>query len=343
MAIFGLTKADLSDNLRYMTSSDFDRLLYETRKLLALYMYGHHTGGTPASDYCTIQVGAGAGMTFINVLTDTIYAPNSDTLDRGLNDGVDDAAAAAALSVSTTQSSVANFAYYRKTTTPLLPSGFATNRYAPVQFDDATTSIRPFEYAANSLLLELLDECINQMHSGDEIGSYRVGTTNPADDGYVEVISNFFTDTRYGEDDVVHKLYLKIDKTSTDTAPTSVEPFGLYFPTYPTGYPQAADLKLIDPTNGNDGLGSNTLTEYMIPHLVNRMIVGGMTRWYLHSSTPAGNEYVGRGTISDTHITGDDGGVVTFADPTYTKTVTPSGSVSTRSTLLFDWRFQNAY
>jgi len=323
----------VGDNFRAISSGDMDRLLYNTRLEFAANLYKYHTLGSPYLSYGALSVGAVTNWNFLDSMSDQKKAVNSDTHTRGLNDGIDDQAIAAALSVSTTSTTTTTYNYYHNsgnlnlTPYPPPPTNSVLDDDGIVIFD--STAIRIDPMGPGTILNDLLDDCIQQMFSGDEIGTYRIGTAAPSGGGWQE-ITTWFVDTTYNQGTTTYKLYLKTDKSTAATAPTEIEPVGLYN----VGGSNPGNLRFRD-----IGQNSNLVRNVMLPYLYGRMLGLDKLFYYVADFVPAGSRYSDRGTFVDTHQIGDDGGVVTFADPTYTKTVTPSGAATERTSkhLYLDW------
>lgn len=316
-------------NFKHMTDAEFDRILFETRIKYAERLLAYHNSAAGAANYGAIKIGSATGFTFAGSFVDRKYAVNTGTVTRGLNDGIDDQAAANALDVNTTYTDTTYSVYNKRfgAQTIYYDTNLTNTQHdasGMLKHNDATDVVAPIEYG-DSLLNTLLDECISQMHSGDEIGSYRIGTSAPAGGGWSTAISNMFVDTAYGNTNINYNLYLKTAKSTAATTPTLVRPMGRV---------SSADSNIKEKITNATVKDDDFIVNYMLPSLTRRLFSNSLnTIFYVFSAVDYSSsaKYRNSGAVTDTNKATQTTNV-TFADPTYTKTATPSGTATTRTT-----------
>jgi len=233
------------------------------------------------------------------------------TSDTSIGVAVNTRASRAANSYTTAEYSAAGNSY------PPYPSGTAradtTYNYQQLQTvpsfpSDATLDSDGFMYygvtaggqqrliaaGSSSVFDDIIDDCITEMQTGDEVGTYRVSSFTPSNGGAGTWtrVSTFFDDDRYPTvigDGSIYGLYLKTD---LDTPPgSSVLPLGL-----------TSDGNLKQRAIGeNDNLIQNVL----LPILTRKISDGKLVYLVLefpYTGLPAGA--ISRGLFNDSRITG---------------------------------------
>ena len=155
----------------------------------------------------------------------------------------------------------------------------------------------------------LATHCLTQMASGDEVGSYRVATSDPGGGTWSDK-GTFFTDTIYADSGYgVYKLWLK---TANTTEPSSPDNYIRW-----------------DATNNEIQLESST--DASTNKLVNDAYLTIVYRRHLLYNVSLTNSGTNKGTFYDKKysattnaLSGPSGGV-------YTRTYTPSGSLTDSS------------
>ena len=154
------------------------------------------------------------------------------------------------------------------------------------------------------LLDTLATHCLTEMLSGDEVGTYRVATSDPGGGTWSDK-GTWFTDTYYGATKATYKLYLK---TANTTEPSSPDNYIRW-----------------DSTNSEIQLESSTNAS--TNKLVNDVYLQVLYRRHLLYNVSTTNSGTNRGTFYDkiynsytNSLSGPSGGV-------YTRTYTPSGSL----------------
>lgn len=126
----------------------------------------------------------------------------------------------------------------------------------------------------------IITQTIADMRTGDEVGTYRVATSNPGNGTWTNK-GTWFVDTTY-TGTTTYKLWLKRS--------ISVEP-GTYV--YPIARDSNKGLKEVDIAKS-----SNLIQNILLPILTRNMSSG---LYYLHNVT---NDGINRGVISDTRLSG---------------------------------------
>lgn len=288
----------LSGNLESMSDADLDRLQYYLRVAYAAQL----NAGGPGS------ISVGSAQTQIGIASDTSSTQQSATTVRIVNDGVIQTYPAAPGLGTETDSS---FTYQQNRTVPSFPSASTLNADGYAFYDNTAGAVQTANTASH-LYDEVLAQCITDMRTGDEVGTYRISTSTPTDGGAGTWTDKgtWYTDSTYDAGTTTYKLWLK---TAMNSIPGSdIEPVGL----------DGSDLKERGILNSN-----NLIQNVLLPALTRRMSSGDLL-YTTGTSTPSG---VNRGTFTDTRQTTSNDTQV-FSDPNYTTTSTPTGSATTQTT-----------
>ena len=288
-----------SNDLKEMSDADMQRLRYNLRRAYADQL---NSGG---KGYIYI----GSGGTSIGSKSDTSHLVGTGSLTRGVNDGVDDNARAAALSVSVGTHTDNTYQYRQDRTVPSYPSNASLDSDGYVRLSGTDIQVEATE--ANFYDTVIADT-ITEMRSGDEVGTYRVSTSTPSSGGAGTWYDKgtFFVDTTYSGTNATYKYWLKMDLSSapgSEIAPTALR------------------------TASNDlqenmiGKNSNLVQNVLLPVLTRRLDDGDL-QYTVQTGGVSGTE-TDRGTFNDTRLNSSTSNV-SFSNPTYTKTVTPSGSAA---------------
>lgn len=300
-------KWDGASALIEMTDAELDRLRYYTQVAYAAQLNAAGNG----------HVNVGGSGTDIGTATDTSSTQQINSVTRILNNGIIETYPGYPGIGSETDTT---YTYRQLRTVPAAVSSAAFNSSGMVFFD-AGNDIEPFSTEAQ-IADRITDQCITNMRTGDEVGSYRVSTSTPSNGGAGTWTDKgtFFADTTYSAGTTTYKLWVKTALDSipgSDTFPLNLEGAGL------TGQLQQAEI------TAASGLVQNVL----LPSLQRKMSSG---LYYTVATSTSGET---RGTFTNTRQTGTTnsqslgvdtiGGVYgTF----YRSISSPSGTASTVTT-----------
>tara|TARA_B100002019_G_scaffold67423_1_gene57980 strand:+ start:1618 stop:2607 length:990 start_codon:yes stop_codon:yes gene_type:complete len=317
-------KINGTSGLKQMTDGELDRLQYNIRTRYASFLQYYHTStGVNAANSQTasgngpagaLNVGAVSGWTSIGSATDTISTQQTATNPRN-NSGGDDYPASPGIGSNT----VTTYNYYQNRSATALGSSFSANdQYSYLKFVSPATLRTASDYATD-FFDEIITQCITDMFSGDEVGSYRVSTSAPSSGGAGTWVDcgTFHNDTTYSAGTTTHKLWIKTALTSIPG--TDVKPV-------------MWNGTLIKEVGSIAETGSWQATSFMdqslIPALLFKVAASNL-QYSIVTSAPSGSS--NRGSFTDTRQTGSTD-TQSFSDPTYTVVSTPSGGASAQAT-----------
>lgn len=318
-------KINGTSGLKQMSDADLDRLQYNLRKRYASFLAYYHTSssGVNAANGQTssgtgpagaLNVGSVSGWTSIGSATDTASTQQSATQDRN-NSGGDDYPAFPGLGTTT----VSTYAYHQNQSASTLGTAFAANdQYSYLKFISPAT-LRTATGYNDDFFDEIITQCLTDMYSGDEVGSYRVSTSAPSSGGAGTWTDcgTWHADTTYSAGTTTHKLWVK---TALDTPPgTDIKPV-MWNGTL------IKEVASIDETGAYQA--TSFVDQALIPALINK-VAASKIKYEVVTSDPGGSS--NRGSFTDTRQT-TELQEQSFSDPTYTSTSTPSGAASAQAT-----------
>ena len=204
MTIRPLYYDNAAGSLRDMTDSDLESVTYNLQVAYA----GQLNAGGDGS----LNVG-GSGTT-IGTASDTSSTQQTNTRTRGLNNGIIETFPAHPGIGSETDQT---FTYKQDQTTPSAVSSANFNVNGLLFYDSGNDEIEPFS-TEDQLAAMIIDNAITNIRTGNEVGSYRVATSEPSSGGagtYVDK-GTFFSDTTFSAGTTTFKLFLK---TALDSPP----------------------------------------------------------------------------------------------------------------------------
>ena len=306
MTVFPL-KYDGSNTLQDMSTSDLERLTYYLQVAYAVQLDGGGKG----------SVSVGSGATSIGSASDTSATQQTNQTARGINDGIIQGFPShPGIGVETDTT----YSYQQDRTTPSAVSSTNFNLRGMLFYDSANDELEPFSTEAQ-LADVIIDQAITNMRTGNEVGTYRVATSEPSSGGagtYSDK-GTFFTDTTFSAGTTTTKLWLKM---ALDSVPGSdVFPVGL-----------DSDGGGTVTGNIHQRLIVNTgslIQDVLLPALTRKMSSG------LHYSVATSSSGVARGSFTDTKQTGTTN-TTSLAGGFYKSISTPSGTASTVTTHHFN-------
>jgi len=317
-------KINGTSGLKQMTDGELDRLQYNIRTRYASFLQYYHTSsGVNAANGQTasgngpagaLNVGAVSGWTSIGSATDTVSTQQTATNPRN-NSGGDDYPASPGIGSNT----VTTYNYYQNRSATALGSSFGANdQYSYLKFVSPATLRTASDYATD-FFDEIITQCITDMYSGDEVGSYRVSTSAPSSGGAGTWVDcgTFHSDTTYSAGTTTHKLWVKTALTSVPG--TDVKPV-MWNGTL------IKEVASIAETGGWQA--TSFMDQSLIPALIFKVASSNL-QYSIVTSAPSGSS--NRGSFTDTRQTGSTD-TQSFSDPTYTVVSTPSGGASTQAT-----------
>lgn len=288
----------LSGNLESMSDADLDRLQYYLRVAYAAQLDAGGDG----------SISVGSSQTSIGSASDTSSTQQTNTTVRIVNDGIIQTYPAYPGLGTETDST---FNYQQDQTVPSFPSASTLNADGYAFYDNTAGAIQTANTASH-LYDEVLAQCITDMRTGDEVGTYRISTSTPTDGGAGTWTDKgtWYTDSTYDAGTTTYKLWLKTAMTSIPGS--DIEPVGL----------DGSDLKERGILNSN-----NLIQNVLLPALTRRMSSGDLL-YTVVTSTPSG---INRGTFTDTRQT-TASNTQSFSDPNYNSTSTPTGTATVQTT-----------
>ena len=301
-----------------MDDSDLELVVYTLQKAYAQQLNGGGDG----------SINVGGSGTAIGSASDTSSTVQTNTTTRGLNNGIIETFPSHPGIGSETDQT---FSYKQDQTTPDAISAANLNVNGLLFFDSANDEFEPITEAG--LQDFILNKAIENMRTGDEVGTYRVATAEPSDGGagvYIDK-GTFFSDTTFSAGTVTYKLWLKaaLDTEVTHTGDASKDqstPLGL-----DSDGSGTATGNIIQRSLDSNG---RMIQNVLLPALTRRMSEG--LHYVVATSAGSGDSAGGRGAINrgsftDTKQTGTTN-TTSFSSPTYSSISTPSGTASTVST-----------
>tara|TARA_A100001201_G_scaffold111290_1_gene95246 strand:- start:492 stop:1478 length:987 start_codon:yes stop_codon:yes gene_type:complete len=276
----------VSTGLKELTDAQIDYIQYELRSAYATYLKNNTTG------YGAVYVG-GSGNTTIGSFSDTKRTQGASSVgDGGYTGGGADAGYGPDSDYpaipSTGTTTVATYTYRQNQNEP---SAVTNTVYdADSYLVHATGGDIAIESTEANILDTILTGCISAMKSGDQVGTYRVSTTDPDEDDIWDDMGTFFVDTTYsgygeGVADTTYKLWLKRDREDGNPY-TAVEVAGWH----------SAHGDVI---NRSTAEGSNLINNVLLPCL-QRRIADSLK--YEVSDTVSGTVAFRRGLFQDTRL-----------------------------------------
>ena len=310
-----------NDGLKEMTDAELDRICYNLRaRYAALLSAGTITNGL-------VQSGSATGYTLIGSAANTIATQSTNNNARTL-DAADDttptydgttapSAGDWPAQASTGTNTVTTYNYYQDRRVPSYPSASTFNSDSYFYWNTGAGKLQLAGAAESDIYDEIVAQCITDMKSGDEVGTYRISTSAPTSGGAGTWTDKgtIFQDTTYSAGTVTYKLWLK---TALTTIPT--------FTAYPVGWNSSANVL----KEKDDAITANLVNNILLPVLRRRLDDGNLN--YTVSTTQTG---IDRGSFVDKKQTGQSSSF-SFADPTYSTTATPNGSASNINTYYFN-------
>lgn len=289
-----------SGNLQEMTDANLDRLLYYLRVAYASQLAASGDG----------YVSVGSSLTVIGTATDTSSTQQMASNTRnGSTPGVTGYPSAPGIGTETD----ANFSFQQDRTFPSFPAGSVHDTDGYVHYTSGG-NIRT-AYAEADIYADLIAQCITDMKTGDEVGSYRVSTGAPSSGGAGtwDDKGTWYTDTTYSNGSTVTKLWLK--RSLSSVPGSDIFPLGL-------DTDNLKERTIIE--------SSNLVQNVLLPALTRRVDNGD-----LQYSVATSSSGTNKGTFTDTRQTATTN-TNQFSDPYYRTYSTPSGSSVTQTTYYFN-------
>ena len=318
-------KINGTSGLKQMSDTELDSLQYNIRKRYASFLNYYHTSSTgvnaangqtssgtgPAG---ALNVGSVSGWTSIGSATYTASTQQTATQARN-NSGGDDYPSFPGIGTST----VATYAYHQNRSASTLGTAFSANdQYSYLKFVSPST-LRTATGYNDDYFDEIISQCLVDMYSGDEVGSYRISTSAPSSGGAGTWVDcgTWHSDTTYSAGTTTHKLWVK---TALDTPPgTDIKPV-MWNGTL------VKEVASIDETGAYQA--TSFIDQACIPALINK-VAASKLQYSVVTSDPGGSS--NRGSFTDTRQTTESQSQ-SFSDPTYSSTSTPSGSATAQAT-----------
>lgn len=288
-------RVDGTSGLIEMSDADLDRLCYNLR---VAYSAQLNSGGNGS-----VHVG-GSGTT-IGTMSDTSRTQNVNTGSSRQN------------FPGTGTETDASYTYKQLRTYPSSPSNSTLNTEGFVIVDGTSGTITATEA---QIAATVIAQTITDMRTGDEVGTYRVATSNPGGGTWVDK-GTWFVDTTY-TGSTTYKLWLK-------TAHSSVPGSNIY----PVAIDGTAGLKEV-----NIASSGNLIQNILLPILTRDMAVNSSLYYLLNVN----NTGVNRGVIADTRLSGTSetrseppAGTDPGGSDIYKAFSTPSGSIANHTVEYF--------
>lgn len=286
-------RIDGTAGLQEMSDADLDRVCYYLRVAYANVL---QSGG-----HGSVNVG-GSGTT-IGSMSDT---SRTQRVNTGSNTQP---------APGTGTETDATFTYKQVRTGPSSPSDNTLNTQGFQIIDGTSGTIAATEA---QIAATIISQTIQDMRLGDEVGTYRVSTSNPGGGTWVNM-GTWFTDTTYSGT-TTYKLWLK-------TAHTSVPGSNVY--------PVSAEYPAVGLREVNITTSSNLVQNILLPVLQRDLLSNNSLHYQQTISSFSYNSGVNRGTVSDTRLSGTSntqsnppGGTNPGPSDVYRTFSTPSGSAA---------------
>ena len=288
----------LSGNIEQMSDADLDRLQYYLRVAYAAQLNSSGNG----------YIFVGATETSIGSASDTSRTQQTASTTRVVDDGVIQTYPSYPGTGTETDST---FSYRQDQSVPSFPSSSTLDTHGFAFFDHIGNETIQTANTASQIYSEVLSQCITDMRTGDEVGTYRISVSTPTNGGAGTWVDKgtWYTDSTYDAGTTTYKLWLKTALTAIPGS--AIEPLGL----------DGSDLKEREILNSNP-----MIQNVLLPALTRRMSDGDLL--YTVGTSVTG---VNRGSFTDTRQESATN-TQTFTDPNYISTSTPSGSATTQTT-----------
>jgi len=287
---------DGANDLREMTDSQLDRLMYYLRVAYATQLANSGKG----------YIYSGSGGTAIGSATDTRSTAQTAQNTRN-NSGGADWPAYPGIGTET----VNTYNYKQDRTVPAVPGDADLDASGYVRINSNNLQSLSTEAHAYD---EILSQCITDMRTGDEVGTYRVATSTPSNGGAGtwDDEGTWFVDKRYNDvGNTTYKYYLK---RSLTTVPGSN--------IYPVGVVSSSDGNLKERAIGAN---SDIIQNVLLPLLTRRLDDGDLNYEVVTTETATP---ITRGTFSNTRYN-QSTDTQQFSDPIYYRYSTPNTSGTT--------------
>lgn len=305
ISIFG------EQNLKEMLDSDVNYLSYKLRV--------NYANQLDASGQGSLYYGAGSDDS-IGELSDTITTQQTASQARN-NSGGPDYPAYPGIGIA----EHTMYKYKQKRTAPSWPSDSSMDSHGYVGIlghtPGETTSFKGLSIVGGAsgqfsglsqsgLDSDLFKRTIYKMRDsgGDNIGTYKVATSQPDGDANWKDKGAWYVDNTYSAADTTYKLWLKTDSDAPGR-----------FPKGPIKMQGSGHLKEMDSADVD-----NLITNCLLPAFTRYTIQTGALHYSVLDSVPGHN----RGSFWDTRQGNDSAGggqSQSFSDPTYYSTSTPQG------------------
>ena len=283
-----------------MTDANLDRLLYYLRVAYASQLAANGDG----------YVSVGNSLTVIGTAADTSSTQQMASNTRnGSTPGVTGYPSAPGIGSETD----ANFSFQQDRTFPSFPADTVLDADGYVYYT-SSGKIRTAHSEAD-IYADLIAQCITDMKTGDEVGSYRVSTGAPSSGGAGtwDDKGTWYTDTTYSNGSTVTKLWLK--RSLSSIPGSDIFPLGL-------DTDNLKERTIIE--------SSNLVQNVLLPALTRRVNNGDLQ--YTVATSAGGTS---KGTFTDTKQTATTN-TNQFSNPYYRTYSTPSGSSVTQTTYYFN-------
>lgn len=294
--------------LRELSDNDLDYINYRLREIYANQL---NSGAITSGQ---LRIGTASGYTSIGSAINTITAISTASAARTNNDADDTTPAGApfdgdwpaAPSLTENTNTTTYFQDQLAGGIPTYPSNATLDADSFLLY--SSNALRVAGNTEAQIYDDIISQCITDMKTGDEVGTYRVSTSTPSGGGAGTWVDKgtWFSDTTYDQGTTTYKYWLK---TRLSTRPTySIKPLRW------TG----SQVREMD-SDQVDSLCENVL----LPVLRRRLDDGDLN--YTVATSIGGS--INRGSFVDKKQTGGSSSYA-FTDPTYYTYSTPSGAAS---------------
>lgn len=321
-----------SGGLKELTDDEISYIEYELRVAYATYLATNTTG------YGAVYVG-GTGNITIGSFTDTkrtqgVSATGSGGYSgqTGLDDDSPDEGSSGTgpptshdtgdypTAVATGTTNVTSYTYRQNQNEPNEPTATVYGDDSYLVGIQVTAGTLGVEGDDADIFTTILEGAIAEMRTGDEVGTYRVSTSDPSSTDTWDDMGTFFIDTNYDGTVATYKLWLKRSLSGGNPG-TSTEIAG-----WDDG--EGKDHII----NRSASSTSNLVVNVLLP-LLQRRITESLKYEVVDTEVAARS----RGAINDNRLDGTTTSYQHVAPPTdtYTTTTTPSGSNAIHATKYF--------
>ena len=250
------------------------------------------------------SINLGGTGTTIGSASDTSSTAITNSQTRNYSGGADYPAAPGVIGSEVD----ATYTYKQIRTVPAFPTTATLNSHGYLGFDGGTgLQIVNTQAGFNA---EIIAEALNQMKTGDQIGTYRVQTVSPGANWTDK--GAWFADTTYSAGTTTSRLYLR----TAGTAPTAA-----------AQHIKVDGYGLAPFTAETINASSNLIQQILLPALTRRLSDGDL-RYTVSTSTGGVAQ---RGSWTDTKQT-STATSYSFTNPTYYTSTIPSGVAVTQNT-----------